>query len=78
MSAPATNALSPTPVITINLTSGFDTDDLTAWSISENVSIFKAFNFFGLLIEMVLTLSLIRLVARYLWNLFDAWPQKGE
>ena len=44
MSAPATNALSPTPVITINLTSGFDTDDLTAWSISENVSIFKAFN----------------------------------
>ena len=55
MSAPATNALSPTPVITINLTSGFDTDDLTAWSISEKVSMFKAFNFFGLLIEIVLT-----------------------
>ena len=48
MSAPATNALSPTPEITINLTSGFDTDDLTAWSISENVSIFKAFNFWSI------------------------------
>ena len=30
ISAPATNALSPAPVIIISLTSGFATDDLTA------------------------------------------------
>ena len=65
ISAPATNALSPAPVIIISLTSGFATDDLTAWSSSEKVSIFNAFKFFGRFIEIILILlsiSYIRLL----------------
>ena len=62
MSAPATNALSPVPVMIISLTSGLAIDDLTAWSNSEKVSIFNAFRFFGLLIEIILILVSISYV----------------
>ena len=56
MSAPAINALSPTPVIIMHLVFSFKTFNLTALAISSNVLIFKAFNFFGRLIEMVVIL----------------------
>ena len=62
MSAPATNAFSPTPVRIIILTSSFATEDLIAWSISENVSMFYAFNFSGRFIEIILILFSISYV----------------